>query len=104
MTVWVIHPVDQDLSAASQWGEIRYITDRHIYGDEIENEELPDKFRIDLYKAACSFDYEEDYFLLIGDQLQLVAFAGMLSERKGCIRVLRYDKKAEGYIPVFIPL
>lgn len=103
MTVWVVHPTEQDLTKALEWGEIRYITDRHIYVDQIgTNGEIPRENQIKMKAAADAFRYGTDYFLLIGDQLQLAAFSAIMAHYWNSFRVLRYDKKAEGYVPVLI--
>ena len=103
MTVWLVHPVEQDLSSAKQWGEFRTISDRYIYADQIRDDKrIPRENQDKLLKAADKFDPKTDYFLLIGDQLQLVAFAAVLADFHRSFMVLRYDRKAEGYVPVLI--
>lgn len=109
MTVWVLHPVEHDLSAAEEFGTIRYIADRYVYIDQLgENGELPRENNMRLDAVASQFDTGKDYFLLVGDQLQSAVFIAKLiyhhlDEWIGCsFRVLRYDKKAGGYAPVLI--
>lgn len=103
-TVWVPHPVKDDLSTALVYGQLRYITDRFVYADEISDElEIPNYF-LDRYKSAAQqFDPENDYMLLAGDHLQMVLFSAALSSFHSKFRLLRYDRIARGYFEVEIP-
>jgi len=111
MTVFVVHPVRDDISQALRFGELRYVTKGYVYGDELDNtyEEspnigdwcLPADDRQALYAAAAGFNPSVDYLLIAGDHLQLVAFVAMLAAR-GSFRVLRFDRKISDYIPVLI--
>lgn len=101
--VYVVHPTDNNISAASQYGPVCYITHRYVYGDEIDAANLmPIDFVQRLEKAAEEFNPEEDYFCLVGDHLQIVAFTAMLAARYDSFRVLRYDREAAGYLEVLI--
>lgn len=103
MTVWVVHPVKDDLSAALQYGEIKYITEGYVHGDELEQEDkIPKPVAMKLFNAARDFDSFKDYFLIVGDHLQIVQFTANLVAYRGAFRVLRYDRQAQGYFPVFI--
>lgn len=98
--VWVPHPVKEDLSAARVFGELVFVNDRYIYADEIDDEGAPPPFFVSHIRDAVSqFDHQNDYLLIVGDHLQLIMFA---SELGGDYRVLRYDRQAEGYVPVWI--
>ena len=44
MTVYVVHPVSDDIKAAEQWGRIDYVNHRYINGDELNGENLPPEF------------------------------------------------------------
>jgi len=102
MTVWVLHPVDKDLSEATQWGSISYVGDDHVYADELDPlARLPQAFLERLRGVARDWNRASDYFLLVGDQLQLVYLAAELS-KGGSFWVLRYDRKVQGYVPVWI--
>lgn len=105
MTVWAVNLNKDDTSAALQYGDIRHINMRYVYGDEIVDEKMPDNVRNELLTAAQEFDPNQDYVLICGDHLQLVTFMAALGRvhgKTGLIHVLRYDKKAQGYIPVWI--
>lgn len=103
MTCFVVHPVEQDLSQAEQWGQLRFIADRFIYADQIRDDlGIPQENFDKILNAAEEFNPTEDYLVLVGDQLQLVAFAAALHNYHGGFKVLRYDKKAEGYVQVRI--
>lgn len=106
MTVWVVHPVTQDISAAAQYGEIKYITDRYVYPDELEkrdtDEWLPTLVLEKLRWTALHFDDPgRHYLLIVGDQLLLAQAIAYLA-RSGSFDVLRYDREAKGYYPVRI--
>lgn len=103
MTVWVVHPVKEDLSSALVFGEIRYINSRYVTADELTpDKQIPDGFWSNLHKASLEFNEDSDYMLIAGDHLQLVQFAALLAEEIGEYSVLRYDRHAQGYYPVKI--
>ncbi len=106
MTVFVVHPVREDISLARRFGEFRFVTQGYIYGDKLEyhilsdGNMLPRSITKVLSEAALQFNPELDCLLIIGDHLQLLAFTGMLFQLHDEIEVLRYDRKVEDYIPV----
>lgn len=100
--VWAVNLTNDDKSKAEQFGEIRHINLRYVYGDEIVDERVPDDVHDKLRLAAHDFDPATDYVLIVGDHLQLVQFVAALGNLYVSFRALRYDKKAEGYIPVRI--
>lgn len=104
MTVWAVNLNKDDTSAALQYGDIRHINMRYVYGDEIVDERVPAPIGEALWNAARQFDFYDDYVLICGDHLQLVAFMTILGQVAAGrrIHVLRYDKKAQGYIPVWV--
>jgi len=102
MTVFAVNMTHDDTTPALQYGDIRYINVRYVYGDEISNERLPPANMEALAQAADEFNPMRDYVLLIGDWLQLAQFLLMLGARYPGVRVLRWDKKAEGYLSVWL--
>lgn len=105
MTVFAVNkPNDKrfDITPAMQYGDIRYVNFRYIYGDEIDNERLPDEPVQGMRENVERFNPEVDYLLILGDHLQLVQFTAMLATAYGQFRVLRYDREARGYFPVVI--
>ncbi len=102
MTVFAVNLTSDDTTAAQQWGDIRHINLRYVYADEIENQQMPPAVVEALYAAALEFDPLRDYLLILGDHLQLVKFACELGRIHHKFRVLRWDKKAAGYIPVWV--
>ena len=114
MTVYAVNMTKDDTSAALQYGDVVHINMRYVYGDEIEDGCIPQPVHEALRQAAAQFDPKTDYLLIVGDHLQLVAFAALLGRWAGytgadvespqlrTFRVLRWDKKAEGYIPVWV--
>ena len=104
MTVFVVHPVTGfNLDAAKQFGDLSYINDRYIYGDMLtDNGLLPASILAAIAMAAEDYHPRDDYFLIAGDHLQIVAMSVELARRYPSFRVLRYDRKAEGYFPVTI--
>lgn len=106
MTVWVVHPVAQDISAAAQYGEIKYITDRYVYPDELDDkrvggETLPEPVLAKLHDVAMNFETMKDFVMIAGDQLSLAQLLMYLAGHGG-VRVLRYDREAKGYYPVMM--
>lgn len=106
MTVWAMHPVKDDLSAALPYGELRFITKGYVHGDELEKvgdvEWLPRPALDKLRDAAREFSPTTDWLLIVGDHLQLVQFVALLSQNYSEFGVLRYDRQAEGYLAVEI--
>lgn len=104
MTVYLVNPAGAtlDLSGAKQYGDLRYANVRFVYADEIDDEALPVAAERNLLQKVDSFDPETDYFLIAGDDLQLVAMAAMLGARHPWFRVLRWDRQAKGYYVVKI--
>jgi hypothetical protein len=103
MTVWLVNSVKDDTSAALKWGEIRWISPRYIYGDELDEDgNIPPDFYVGMQSAANAFNPTDDYLLIAGDHLQLVTMAAMLGTRHPKFRVLRYDRQAQGYLPVWV--
>jgi hypothetical protein len=102
MTVFAVNMTHDDTTPALQYGDIRYINVRYVYGDEIENKRLPAVNMEALAQAADEFNPMKDFVLLVGDWLQLAQFLYMLGARHPGVCVLRWDKKAEGYIPCWL--
>lgn len=103
MTVLVAHPVkDIDISEAMAYGEICYVGKRYIYSDELIGEALPKDLTDRMLRAVDKFDPENDYLLIAGDHVQIVALSAMLAARWGRFRVLRFDRKAGGYVAIGI--
>lgn len=100
--VYLVNLVNDNITKAESFGDIKNINYRYIYGDEIDNETIPHVVEEQMRKCANEFDPLNDYLLIAGDHLQLVAFAAMLATRCEFFRVLRWDRRAEGYIPVRI--
>lgn len=103
-TVWAVHDVRDDISPALGFGPIRFINDRYVNGDELEQDELgwciPHMFRRRMHDAATKFNPDHDYLLIAGDHLQLLAFTAILFGQFNSIFVLRYDRRMNEYIPV----
>lgn len=106
MTVLVVHPISDrslDISPARSFGEFAYVSKRYIYIDELEaDNQIPTDFYFRMMKAVDTFDVEKDYLLIAGDHLQLIQMSALLAERWGMFRVLRYDREAKGYCPIWI--
>lgn len=102
MSVYLVNSVNDDTTPALQFGDIKHIGYRYVYGDEINDERMPMVVEEQIKKFADEFDPERDYLLIAGDHLQLVAFAAALGAKYGKFRVLRWDRRAVGYLPVQI--
>lgn len=113
MTVFVVNEVNDDLSAALKFGEIRYINKFYVHGDELEQDmftgheeggtpdlNIPLSHRLNMLRVPQVFNPADDYLLIAGDHLQLLAMSAMLAVAFGSFMVLRYDRKIQDYIPV----
>lgn len=118
MTVWAVHPIKYDVSAANRFGKINYINRGYVFGDElivdaelglaagVEDEgvcimwTLPGKCLINMRRCVDDFKPGVDFLLIIGDHLQLMQLTAMLLIKHPYIDVLRYDRKVSDYIPV----
>lgn len=105
MTVFVVHPINSNgvsIEDARRFGEVRYVNDRFAYSDEIADQQLPPMFRKALNEAAREFNYDDDYLLIAGDHLQLVALSALLGSLYPSFSVLRWVRDANAYMPVRI--
>lgn len=105
MAVLVVHPISDkslDISGASVYGSLVYVNKRYVYLDELEDDGMPKDVTNRMLKAVDAFDPDEDFLLIAGDHLQLIAMSAHLSSRWGQFKVLRYDREAKGYAPVII--
>lgn len=103
--VYLVCPLstpDVDMKPVEAFGKLEIINSRFIYSDEIVNEQLPREFIAKLDEAATEFNLNQDYLLLGGDHVQLVYFAAMLGARGCQFKILRWDRHARGYTPVYI--
>ena len=105
--VYVVNPIKFDLSPARAFGTVRFINERYVFPDELTDQaeagnELPLDVATRMQAAANSFHPQCDYVLIGGDHLQLVAFTAMLARAHPMFKVLRYDRQAEGYVPVCV--
>lgn len=98
--IFSVHPVKDDLSSALQYGPLTYINERYVYGDEIDQQNIPSAVAQKLEQAAAAFDPQTDFLLIVGDHLQLIQFSAMLASYQSWFRVLRYDRQAQGYLPI----
>ena len=100
MSVFVVHPINDkgvDISAAKVYGELSFINPRYIYIDELSDGDLPTDYRSKMMKVVDQWDPEEDYLLIAGDHLQIIAMSALLAARWGVFMALRYDRQAKGY-------
>lgn len=107
MSVFVVHPLgnkDINMTAALEYGEAVFVNTRYVYPDELEGEDndLPVSVYDKMLRAVDKFDPEADFLLIAGDHLQLLAMALLLGSRWGRFRALRFDRQAQGYVPVCI--
>lgn len=99
MTVYAVHSLKElDVTPAQVYGEISYINPRYIYADEVVDHEIPPAFMSRMERVVDRFDPEEDFLLIGGDHLQLIAMSALLSARWEGFSVLRYDREAKGYL------
>lgn len=104
-TVYLVCPLstpDIDMKPIEAYGKLEIINSRFIYSDEIIGERLPPEFIDKLDRAAATFAPERDFLVLGGDHVQFVYFAAVLGSHYSQFRVLRWDRPARGYVPVYI--
>jgi len=101
--VWVVHPVHGvDISAASEWGTVRYINARYVYPDELDDSNnIPKDFADRIECAAGEFS-DGDSIVMIGDHVQVVMLIYKLASRGKSFPLLRFDRQVGGYVPVQI--
>ena len=101
---WVVHPLNAvDISAASEWGSVRYVNNRYVYPDELDNDNrIPKDFMDRLKSAADEFDPESDSLIMVGDHVQVAALVYYLSTLRKTFRLLRFDRHVGRYVPVTI--
>lgn len=109
MTVFAVHELQPRLRAsldpAKKFGEIRYVNQFYIHGDELERtsdekNRIPRGYLKNMERCVAEFDPRHDYLLIAGDHLQLLALTAMLIHKRGFLDVLRYDRNIQDYIPV----
>ena len=103
-TVWIVHPIDkQDLSSAAQYGQFRFINHRFIYGDQISDDgHVNEHFLRKMHEAVEEFEPDDDFLLIAGDHLQIAQMCVFLGQTWGSFKVLRWDRRAEGYFQVWL--
>ena len=103
MAVYAVHPIKElDISGALAYGEVLYSNRRYVYADELEGTNIPAAFFSKMERVVDNFDPDQDYLLIAGDHLQIVAMAALLAARWGGFKVLRYDREAKGYVLITI--
>lgn len=104
MTVWAVHETKDSISPARKFGDIVYINQFYIHGDELERNDdhnlIPTGYRVNMERAINAFAPRCDYLLISGDHLQLLAMTGLLAGRFEWFDVLRWDRQLREYIPV----
>lgn len=102
--IYMVHPTKHDdITPALRFGEPRYVNTGYLYPDEIEVEDLPPKVTQNMEACADAFRPEQDFLVILGDHLQLIAFSAMLAVRHPWFRVLRYDRIESAYWPIRVP-
>lgn len=102
MTVFLVHPVRDDVSDAQRFGKIDTINRSYIYGDQIDDGCIPEPVQWDLQAALMRFDPLTDYLLIAGDHVQLVLLSALLGRKHKEFQVLRWERQANAYMPVRI--
>ena len=102
--VFIVHHLRDDISPASEYGVFNYINSKYVYSNDVKMSGggLPKKVLENIEMAAEDFDPENDYVLIAGDHLQIIAFTVALSIRYDRFTVLRWDRAIAGYFPVVI--
>lgn len=128
MTVWAVHTIKENIAPALRFGEIRYVNQYYIHGDELEQQMdrtklpsvhdfdpsrspeitqsvntvlcIPPGYRVNMERCYAEFNPGADYLLIAGDHLQLLALTALLVGKRGFLDVLRWDRQLRDYIPV----
>lgn len=103
MTVYVIQSVKGfDYSGLIPFGQPKFVTYRHCFADEAEVHVQG------LYKAArelsANFNPDEDYLAIAGDPINIVVLTSILLKDHGRARLLKFDRKFDGYYPVDVQI
>lgn len=102
--VYAVNMSRDDVSAARKYGDVLYVHFKYLYPDDLEGTcapfRLPGAVRAEMENYAREFNPTEDILLIVGDHLQLVAFAALLGRLHGSFRVLRWDRTVSDYILV----
>lgn len=106
VTVFAAHPLNKagvNIADAERFGQIEYVNQRYIYGDEItNNHQLPHAFVDAMCKAMKRFKPTEDYLLMAGDHVQIMTMCAILGIAHSSFSILRWDNGAQAYMPVLI--
>lgn len=106
MTVYVVTELRNprlNIKPAEKFGEIIYVNKFYVYGDELDDEKrLPDNVRAPLWRLAKKFNPSNDYLLIAGDEVQMLQAAAAIGSVCPWFFVLRWDRKANEYIPIRI--
>lgn len=88
-----------DLSAATQYGEIKYLIGRR--GNIPQNTQPT----VELLRKKLEGFTSDDYLVAIGDPVA-IACACMIAVEKsgGSLKILKWDRLIEGYLPYVISL
>jgi hypothetical protein len=100
-TCWAVHPVIDDISNATKWGEIKYINQRYIFPSDLKNGIVPSEFVEAMEKAAEAFE-PDDRLIIVGDHLQLLHMASLLALKLDSYHVLRYSQRDAAYVDIEI--
>ena len=109
MTVYLAHELESpklrdSIRPAAKFGEIRCANRFYIHGDELEqvgtDNFIPSGYRVNMERVASEFNPDQDFLLIVGDHLQVLALACILVTRHGYVTVLRWDRLMGEYIPV----
>jgi hypothetical protein len=114
VTVFVLHPVKDDLTPALHFGRLKFLHTGYLFPDQLDNAAdasgsprfftyaPPADWRAKMEAHAAAFDPRCDYLLMVGDHLQLLAFTALLAVRHPWFTALRYSRESNGYLPVRI--
>lgn len=100
MTVYAVSATKNDSHESVVYGDLSYINHRYVYMDELDGDCFPEAVKQSINRFADAFDPDRDYLLIAGDHLQLVAASAALGARYSSFKVLRWDRYANGYVPV----
>lgn len=102
MTVFLVHPVRDNISDAARFGSLETINLGYVFGDQINDGEIPEPIQFNLQGALLRFNPMIDYLLIVGDHLQLALMTALLGRKFKEFQVLRWERQANAYMPVRI--
>lgn len=94
--VWVLHPVDRDISMASDYGTVQYIAERGVNIFNVE------QFTDGLVGILGGGFKKDDMFLMVGNLVGNALTLHVLLQLFGNVNVLIFHARSQKYVKMVI--